>query len=68
MINRLTNPSKEYVCRMKDCDAEEWMHKLYGSYPSLNNENPCFRCPFLEIINKLAEYEDKEYIYEDDLK
>ena len=44
-----------YVCRLKGCMAEEWMWDKYHSYP----EDVCDGCPFMEIVNKLAEYEDE---------
>lgn len=54
---RLTREKDEYSCRIKGgCEAEEWMWWKYGEYP----DDICKGCPFKKIINKLAEYEDKE--------
>ena len=56
---RLTKSEKSYIfpCRINGCIAEEWMWDLYGCYPK---NDICDECPFMKIINKLAEYEDKE--------
>lgn len=54
---RLTQKSKAWPCRMLNCPAEYWMEELYGEYPS----DQCNECPFMTLINKLADYEDKEY-------
>ena len=54
---RLTRKKDEYECRIANCNAEEWMNKLYGDFPP---ENLCDNCPFESFVNKLAEFEDKE--------
>lgn len=54
---RLTRAKDKYPCRIKTCRAESWMEDYYNDYPK---ESPCQGCPFEEIINKLAEYEDLE--------
>lgn len=56
-LERLTRVKDEYECRIKDCPAEDWMFDLYGYY---SESVICDDCPFLPIVNKLAEYEDKE--------
>lgn len=68
MFKRLTNPNKKYECRPPHCEVEEWMYDMYDEYPSEIHQDLCESCPFIKIINKLAEYEDKEFYYEDDLK
>lgn len=64
-MSRLTREKDKWECRVSDCYAEDWMHSLYGKYPDLN-DNICEDCPFVKVINRLAEYEDlveesKEY-------
>lgn len=54
---RLTREKDEYECRIMVCCAEEWMKKLYGIFPP---ESLCDNCPFESLVNKLAEFEDKE--------
>ena len=56
MVERLTQPTKDYECRMKNCAAEDWMFELYGEFP----KDVCEKCPFQKLVNRLAEYEDKE--------
>ena len=68
MFKRLTSPRSEFECRHKECEAEDWMFDIYDIYPSRLHVDICSTCPFMNIINKLAEYEDKESMYEDDLK
>lgn len=58
-MERLTNSSKKFECRMKHCYAERWMYEIYGEYPSLSKA-VCDRCPFIQIVNRLADYEDVE--------
>ncbi len=56
-MDRLTRIRDKYECRIaKGCKAEAWMKSIYGRYP----EDVCCNCPFEKIVNKLAEYEDKE--------
>lgn len=62
---RLTRPKDNYPCRIAGgCRAELWIAELGGD----PNDIVCTNCPFEEIINKLAEYEDKEALMEDDLR
>ena len=68
IFKRLTNLNKKYECRLRDCEVEEWMYDIYDKYPFEIHQDPCKGCPFMKIVNKLAEYEDKEFDYEDDLK
>ena len=66
-MKRFTRPIDEFPCRLAEgCKAEDWMKSLYGDYP--NSNYVCYNCPFEIIINRLAEYEDKEERMEDDLK
>lgn len=58
-MERLTNRSKKFECRIERCYAEKWMREVYGEYPSLNR-GVCDKCPFIKIINRLADYEDRE--------
>ena len=44
------------------------MLEIYDIYPSRLHVDICSICPFMKIINKLAEYEDRESTYEDDLR
>ena len=55
-MTRLTKEA-DTECRIGDCPAEDWMYDLYGKYP---DDIPCDNCPFIDIINKLAQYEDLE--------
>ena len=65
-MKRMTRRKDEYECRMADCcPAEDWMKDYTGHWP----ENGfCNTCPFMEYINKLAEYEDVMEKLEDYLK
>ena len=56
MAERLTQPTKDYECRMKKCMAEDWMYYLTGDYP----KNICDKCPFQDLVNRLAELEDEK--------
>ena len=53
---RMTRAKDKYECRIAGgCPAEEWIAGcIAGEITSL----PCDTCPFIEYINKLAEYED----------
>lgn len=64
---RLTRVKDQYPCRIKDCDAEEWIEELTGcSSYNFNSAIICDNCPFEKYINKLAEYEDAaENLYDD---
>lgn len=66
MIERLTSTKDINVeCRINFCEAEDWIAELTdGTYP----DYVCEKCPFMEYINKLAEYEDNAERMEDDLK
>ena len=67
-MERLTRPLDNYPCRIKECYAEDWMMNLYDNeYPPSSTEM-CDSCPFMAIVNRLAEYEDSEEVMEDDLK
>ncbi len=62
-MQRLTCRSKSKECRIVGnalCPAGDYMYELglYRTYMNLNN--PCENCSFKKVINKLAEYEDKE--------
>ena len=66
MNRKYTRYIDEYPCRLKDkCEAEEWMRDLYEYYPK---KDICDTCPFMKIINYLAELEDENELMEDDRK
>lgn len=69
-MNRLTRRKDNFPCRFKGgCPAEEWMVEVTGiNYVNWEDDEACRNCPFMNIVNKLAEYEDKEEAMEDDLK
>ena len=54
-MERLTRPLDEYECRIKDCNAEDWMKTLYGEYTT---KVVCDGCPFMAIVNHLGSIED----------
>lgn len=67
-FERMTRHRDAYICRIKGgCGAEEWMDILYGEYPE-ENVCVCDECPFINIINHLAELEDYLEKMEDDRK
>ena len=52
--------------RIPFCPVEDWVSTITdGIDPDCY---VCEDCPFMMYINKLAEYEDKEEMIEDDLK
>ena len=58
---RLTRPKDEWECRLAGpCPAEGWITDNLGAPLDMLRESVCDNCPFIEYINKLAEYEDKE--------
>lgn len=65
---RLTRVKDQYPCRVKDCDAEEWIEELTGCSSYSFDGTICDNCPFEKYINKLAEYEDIANKLEDDCK
>jgi hypothetical protein len=65
MDKRYTRHRDEYACRAVTCEAEDWMQELYGYYPE---KNLCDTCPFIEMINHLANLEDENEELEDDNK
>lgn len=66
---RLTRPRDSYPCRAKYCQAEDWIVDITGvSVIDWKQDYICDSCPFEELINKLAEYEDNAERMEDDLK
>lgn len=56
-MERLTLKNGE--CKMKNCFAEEWMAELFGHY---SEKNICNSCPFINVIDELAKYEDEKEI------
>lgn len=69
MNERLTRRIDKIPCRIKNgCPAEPWIEKITSTNSYNWDEFMCENCPFEKYINKLAEYEDKEEIMEDDLK
>lgn len=59
---RLTRERDEYECRIASCFAEEWIEKVTGItvYNWSSDGIICNSCPFKSLVNKLAEFEDKE--------
>lgn len=57
-MERMTRPKDKYECRIAGgCPIEGWMMEcIEGELV----RNPCDECPIMPIVNKLAEYEDKE--------
>lgn len=55
-MSRMTRPKDNWECRIKECEAEEWMRDIYGHYPKV--DDICSICPLFEHIKQLAEYED----------
>ena len=68
MKERLTRHADDFLCRLKHCTAEEWMLDVTDTIYLYWRKAACDNCPFIEIVNRLAEYEDKEEMMEDDLK
>ena len=69
MKERLTRHIDEFPCRFKGhCSAEEWMMEVTDTPYVYWRKEACDDCPFMKIVNKLAEYEDKEEMMEGDLK
>lgn len=68
MNERLTRHADKYPCRIKECTAGEWIEKISETNAFDWYKSECEGCPFEKYINKLAEYEDKEEMMEDDLK
>ena len=54
-MKRYTIVDKLYVCRMENCNMENYLRTF-----DVNTDivDFCEDCPFMEAINKLAEYED----------
>lgn len=68
-IKRLTQSTTRFPCRMNGCTAEEWISEVTGiEVENIDCKIMCNSCPFIKYINRLAEYEDKEILMEDDLK
>lgn len=65
---RLTRVKDEYPCRIKECEAEDWIEELTGCSAYNFDGTICDNCPFEKYINKLAECEDEKEKSEDDLK
>lgn len=59
-MTRLTRTKDKYSCRIAGgCPAEDWVcDNIEGELTG----NLCTTCPFEKYINKLADYEDLEYI------
>lgn len=68
MNKRLTRHIDNFPCRIENCYAEEWIEKISKTSAFDWDKSECEGCPFEKYINKLAEYEDKEEMMEDDLK
>lgn len=66
---RLTQSATRFPCRMNGCTAEEWMSEVTGvEIEDIDCKTMCNSCPFIKYINRLAEYEDREILMEDDLR
>ena len=52
-MSRLTDESKKYECRCKECYLESWVYEQTKKYIC------CDGCPMMQYVNKLADYEDK---------
>lgn len=52
---RFTQKDSPYECKLKECEVDNWIRSFGGDYA----ETPCDTCPFMKIVNKLAEYEDE---------
>lgn len=56
---RYTRKKDEYKCRIADgCSVELWLEN--HGVDIYDPAELCLDCPFEKIINKLADYEDKE--------
>ena len=68
-MNRITRQKDNFPCRFKGgCPAEEWIRDITDTEYNKWQKQVCDNWPFEKYINKLAEYEDKEEMMEDDLK
>lgn len=56
-MKRFTRPKDNWECRIKDCHMEDYLINEFD-IPT-ENYNFCENCPFEELVNKLAELEDK---------
>ena len=60
-MRKYTRVKDEFECRLAGgCPAEDWILDHNGDI-----DDVCADCPFMEMINELADYEDK---FDDDLK
>lgn len=63
---RYTTEQSTAQCRVLSCPVRDYLIKLFNmSEIELSNKlffHICDVCPFEEVYNKLAEYEDKDYI------
>ena len=58
-MDRLTRKKDKYECRISGgCPAEEWIEEMVNFSFYHEDVYVCKNCPFMEYINKLAEYED----------
>ncbi len=53
-----TRPKDKYECRIKDCQMENYLRDVFDIDTDIIDF--CEDCPFENIVNKLAMYEDKE--------
>lgn len=68
-VKRLTQRTFCFPCKMNNCTAEEWISEVTGvKIEDIDCKIMCNSCPFMKYINRLAEYEDREILMEDDLK
>lgn len=54
-MKRYTYTNNEYECHMKNCNMENYLRTFDIDTDIVDF---CDECPFMEAINKLAEYED----------
>lgn len=53
----LTSPDKRQECRIGKCYMDAYLSEFGIDVCKIY---PCDNCPMMPIVNKLAEYEDKE--------
>lgn len=63
-----TTASASYECRMRNCGMENYLRNFGVDVDVVDF---CDECPFMDAINKLAEYEEREArdraFYKDDI-
>lgn len=60
-MKRLTREKDNFSCRIAGgCPGLEWIEEVTKTHAFDWEVEVCDICPFEKIINRLAEYEDKE--------